>query len=61
MFLECGGNMYGVNCSEKCGTCLEFEQCHHLNGTCMEGCDRGFHGSYCTEGYSMQHYINLLN
>lgn len=52
MFLECDGNMYGVNCTEKCGSCFNFEQCHHLNGTCMKGCDRGFHGSRCIEGYS---------
>lgn len=52
MFLECDGNMYGVNCTEKCGSCFNFEQCHHLDGTCMKGCDRGFHGSRCIEGYS---------
>lgn len=45
--------MYGTNCTEKCGSCLNVEQCHHINGTCMNGCDRGFYGSYCIEGNSL--------
>lgn len=48
-FLECSENMYGENCTEKCGSCLNSEQCHPINGTCMKGCDRGFQGSSCIE------------
>lgn len=46
--------MYGENCSISCGHCLTREQCHHINGTCMNGCDSGYQGSSCTEG-------NVLN
>lgn len=54
LFLSaCSGNMYGANCTVKCGMCLDNEQCQHVNGTCMKGCDKGFHGSSCIEGYSM--------
>lgn len=42
--------MYGANCTEECGTCLNSEQCNHINGTCIYGCDKGFHGSECIEG-----------
>lgn len=42
--------MYGENCGIACGNCLAKEQCHHINGTCMNGCDRGYQGSKCTEG-----------
>lgn len=42
--------MYGENCGIACGNCLAKEQCHHINGTCMNGGDRGYQGSKCTEG-----------
>lgn len=42
--------MYGENCSRPCGHCLESKQCHHINGTCTNGCDSGYQGSLCTEG-----------
>lgn len=42
--------MHGENCGIACGNCLAKEQCHHINGTCMNGCDRGYQGSKCTEG-----------
>lgn len=45
--------MYGDNCTEKCGTCFGFKQCQHINGTCIEGCDKGFHGPSCIEGNSI--------
>ncbi|XP_065927125.1 adhesion G protein-coupled receptor B1 isoform X5 [Magallana gigas] len=32
-----------------CGNCFESQQCHHINGTCMNGCSRGYQGVHCTE------------
>lgn len=46
----CASGMYGQNCSVPCGNCLPLEQCHHINGTCMNGCASGYKGSRCTEG-----------
>lgn len=48
--LACTGGMYGSNCSVICGNCFESQQCHHINGTCMNGCSRGYQGVHCTEG-----------
>lgn len=28
----------------------EPKQCHHINGTCINGCDSGYQGPNCTEG-----------
>lgn len=42
--------MYGKNCSLSCGHCFKLEQCHNINGTCMNGCDSGYNGFNCTEG-----------
>lgn len=37
------------NCSIICGYCHESEQCHHINGTCINGCASGYQGAKCTE------------
>lgn len=49
-FKACDGRRYGKNCSAICGNCIEFEQCNPINGTCMNGCDKGFEGLDCTKG-----------
>nr|XP_034321234.1 multiple epidermal growth factor-like domains protein 10 isoform X2 [Crassostrea gigas] len=46
----CDNHFYGEwKCSVPCGKCLKNEQCHHLNGTCFNGCMSGFMGSKCIE------------
>ena len=50
--LECNYGMFGTNCSEKCGNCLNLDQCHHINGSCLDDCAPGFQGVTCTEGNS---------
>lgn len=55
-FTACSGGVYGQNCSLPCGQCLDNEQCHHINGTCMNGCGRGYQGLNCTEG---QHLLQF--
>lgn len=47
---DCEGGMYGDNCSVPCGNCFRSEQCHHINGTCLNGCDSGYQGLPCTKG-----------
>ena len=49
---ECNANMYGANCSLSCGNCRGTDQCHHVNGSCLEGCDPGFQGDKCSQGIS---------
>ena len=48
----CDDRMYGVNCSEECGACVQDEGCHHINGSCLNGCDKGYHGQKCDKGNS---------
>ena len=50
--------MYGVNCSEECGACLDNEACHHINGSCINGCDKGYHGQKCDQGNSL--FVSIL-
>ena len=38
-----------------------FGQCHHINGTCLEGCVSGFIGSTCTQRmYIFRFFFNLI-
>lgn len=40
--LECPAGLYGEHCSNNCGNCLNNTNCHHVNGTCSEGCEPGY-------------------
>lgn len=44
---ECSNRTYGQSCSEKCGFCFKQEQCNHVNGICLNGCDSGYKGEQC--------------
>lgn len=59
-FTACSGGVYGQNCSLPCGQCLDNEQCHHINGTCMNGCGRGYQGLNCTEGQHLLVNFNIF-
>lgn len=48
--LECPAGLYGEHCSNNCGNCLHNTNCHHVNGTCSEGCEPGYQEHNCTEG-----------
>ena len=52
----CDDQMYGVNCSQKCGACLGNGACHHMNGSCLKGCDKGYQGRKCDQG----NFVSLL-
>lgn len=51
--IECSVGKFGQNCSYLCGNCLEMEQCHHINGTCLNGCVENYNGSYCTQAIAL--------
>nr|XP_022299957.1 receptor-type tyrosine-protein phosphatase T-like isoform X2 [Crassostrea virginica] len=46
--LQCDGGMYGQACSKTCGSCINNTQCHHINGSCLQGCGPGHLGDKCT-------------
>ena len=53
---DCYSGMFGQRCTESCGKCLGKEQCHHVNGTCLNGCDPGYQGLNFSEG---RHYYYI--
>ena len=62
---ECDSNTFGEDCGEECGSCVDSEQCHHINGTCLNGCERGFQGIECNQGntfsFLADHFIGNLS
>ena len=73
----CGNGTFGQDCTEQCGECLRKEQCHHVDGSCANGCNPGYQGLMCTKGchfifyysecligiltYQIEQSVNYLN
>lgn len=52
-FLECRAGYFGENCNSSCGRCLNDEDnstCHHVNGSCSQGCESGYQEPTCEKG-----------
>lgn len=48
--LECIAGYYGEECGSICGYCRDNTTCHHVTGSCNEGCQSGYQEPNCTEG-----------
>nr|XP_022311901.1 platelet endothelial aggregation receptor 1-like isoform X2 [Crassostrea virginica] len=44
----CKEGFFGNECSRSCGKCRNKQTCHHINGSCLNGCDEGVQGWNCT-------------
>ena len=55
--IECVNGTFGQDCNERCGECVEKEQCHHVNGSCVNGCKPGYRGIRCTKGSQSLLYL----
>lgn len=47
MYLACDATWYGAGCKFQCGHCIGEDNCHHVNGSCLLGCQKGFTGDLC--------------
>lgn len=47
--IDCTGSMFGDGCLSQCGQCAVNLQCHHINGTCLNGCKPGYNLQFCNE------------
>lgn len=52
----CDNGYFGAECNRKCGHCLEADRCHHINGSCLNGCLYGYKGDYCNESLYFFHF-----
>lgn len=48
-FVECPDGLYGEMCQNKCGHYSNQSKCHHINGTCMNGCLPGYKSEFCNQ------------
>lgn len=46
----CDKNMFGKGCAKRCGHCRNDTHCHHVNGSCLNGCEAGYKGNHCIDG-----------
>ena len=47
VLVGCSNMTFGQDCNNTCGHCLNNDVCHHVNGTCLRGCNPGYHGDLC--------------
>lgn len=58
ILVECGGLMYGIECNELCGYCVNNEICYYVNGSCVNGCVVGWENDVCKKSkYLLIYYI----
>nr|XP_034322333.1 receptor-type tyrosine-protein phosphatase alpha-like [Crassostrea gigas] len=55
---SCRNGQYGEDCALTCGHCLGSEPCHHINGSCPRGCQKGFIGDKCLKDRSAMDVVN---
>lgn len=55
--IACDIGSYGDECKEICGNCNDVIKCSHINGTCLAGCEVGYHGYLCKEREWLTHLI----
>lgn len=48
-FTACDRGLYGIDCNETCGHCIDIDECFHTNGTCLTGCAAGYLGDLCNK------------
>lgn len=58
---ECPLGTFGNNCRRECGYCEEKYHCHHINGSCLNGCLHGYRGEQCKHRKYFQINILYLN
>lgn len=48
--LDCAPGYFGYGCKNICeGHCLNNAACNRIDGTCIDGCQDGFKGTFCNE------------
>lgn len=59
--LECKVGFYGYKCYNRCGHCSDNLMCHHVNGSCPNGCQAGWNGKTCMESMKYSLVVGLCD
>ena len=54
----CDPGRFGFMCNDTCGHCLGGELCDVANGSCPSGCEPGYQGNICNEGYYFTNFTH---
>lgn len=57
----CNTGLYGTDCKERCGNCLDVYKCSYTNGACLTGCVAGYQGNLCKTRELIFHSIRYMN
>lgn len=57
---ESSGNTFGLGCKKICGDYRNEEQCHRVNGSCPNGCNKGTTDVNCDIGMHHQNIFSTL-
>lgn len=49
--------MFGDGCKNKCGSCANNTNCHHVTGTCLHGCELGYLEDDCSKSKLLSIYF----
>lgn len=55
----CQNGKFGSNCLQSCGKCKGGSRCHHVNGSCFNGCSPGYNGTLCMDGMVLFIFFHL--
>lgn len=59
--VDCTDGLFGDMCQNKCGQCSNLSQCHHIDGTCLGGCQPGYISEFCNQcKFTIQLYVKWL-
>ena len=56
----CDEGYYGDECSKVCGWCKQADNCYHVNGTCLNGCESGYINDMCKTRTYIQAVLSCL-
>lgn len=60
-YTACNTGLYGTDCKERCGNCLDVYKCSYTNGACLTGCVAGYQGNLCKTRELIFHSIRYMN
>ena len=65
LYLRLCTGYFGYECANICqGHCFNNAACDHIDGTCSDGCQDGFKGSFCNEckiGLVLVLFVDIYN
>ena len=56
-FTECSSGLFGTDCNNTCGNCVNGSICNPQNGACTQGCHENWSGPMCNSNNYKSYFI----